>query len=31
LRLLTLTEQARRLSNPTHAPAEAGELMTFWD
>jgi len=31
LRLLTLAEQARRLSNPAHAPADTGELMTFWD
>jgi Lon protease-like protein len=32
LRLLTLTEQARRLSNPTSPPAvDAGEALTFWD
>lgn len=31
LRLLTLTEQARRLSNPGKAPVEMGEPMTFWD
>lgn len=31
LRLLTLTEQARRLSSPSQPPAENGELMTFWD
>jgi hypothetical protein len=32
LRVLTLTEQARRLSNPDSPPAvEAGEVLTFWD
>jgi hypothetical protein len=32
LRLLTLTEQARRLSSPAPAPAaDAGEALTFWD
>ncbi|MBJ7411011.1 MAG: hypothetical protein JHD15_11710 [Phenylobacterium sp.] len=31
LRVLTLTEQARRLSDPSHAPAETGDPMTFWD
>lgn len=30
LRVLTLAEQARRLSSPAPAP-EAAELMTFWD
>lgn len=32
LRLLTLTEQARRLSDPTSPSAvDAGEALTFWD
>ncbi|TAJ74690.1 MAG: hypothetical protein EPO51_01135 [Phenylobacterium sp.] len=32
LRLLTLTEQARRLSSPGSPPAvDAGEVLTFWD
>lgn len=31
LRVLTLTEQARRLSNPAHTPAEPGDHTTFWD
>lgn len=32
LRVLTLTEQARRLSNPGSPPAiDAGEVTTFWD
>jgi len=32
LRVLTLTEQARRLSNPASPPADdAGEPLTFWD
>jgi hypothetical protein len=30
LRVLTLAEQARRLSSPA-PPAEAPELVTFWD
>lgn len=32
LRVLTLTEQARRLSSPGSTPAvDAGEVLTFWD
>jgi hypothetical protein len=32
LRVLTLTEQARRLSGPATTPApDAGEVLTFWD
>jgi len=31
LRVLNLTEQAQRLSNPATAPADEGDPMTFWD
>jgi len=31
LRVLTLAEQAQRLSDPSHTPAEAGDVATFWD
>jgi len=31
LRVLTLTEQAQRLSNPATAPTDEGDPMTFWD
>lgn len=31
LRLVTLADQARRLSNPNSPAADPGEALTFWD